>query len=98
MKIKILSIVLAIILILSTASYATVTNPITDPDHYKPADNTQSTKLVEIGRVIVASIRNVGVVIAVVSLMVIGFKYMFAGTQEKASYKETMIPYIIGLG
>lgn len=38
----------------------------------------------------------IGSIISVVVLIVIGLKYMFASLEEKASYKEVAIPYIIG--
>ena len=40
--------------------------------------------------------RNVSVVVAVISLMIIGLKYIFGSVEEKANYKATMMPYIIG--
>lgn len=99
MKLKILYVVFIILLILSTtcASYASVTDPITDPNYYRPNSNVNNEKVATIGRNLVAGIRNIGVVIAVVGLMIIGFRYMFASVEEKANYKETMIPYIIGM-
>lgn len=71
--------------------------PILDPNDYKPIDKTgENTQLINIGNVIIGTLRVVGTVIAVVALMVIGLRYMFGSTAEKASYKETMIPYLIG--
>lgn len=99
MKLKILYVFFIILLILSTtcASYASVTDPITDPNYYRPNSNVNNEKVATIGRNLVAGIRTIGVVIAVVGLMIIGFKYMFASVEERANYKETMIPYIIGM-
>ena len=41
-------------------------------------------------------LQTVGVVAAVVILMVLGIKYMMGSAEEKAEYKKTMIPYIVG--
>ena len=41
-------------------------------------------------------IQVVGTIIAVGVLMVIGIKYMMGSAEEKAEYKKTMLPYIIG--
>lgn len=72
-------------------------DPIENPDYYMPTDTTgKNTKLIDIGNTIVGAIRIIGTVIAVVSLMVIGLRYMVGSTEEKANYKETMIPYLIG--
>ena len=72
-------------------------DPISNPNFYEPKDNTgENTEFIKLGNIVIGTMQAVGTVIAVISLMVIGLKYMFASTAEKASYKETMIPYIIG--
>ena len=38
----------------------------------------------------------VGVIVSVITLMVLGIKYMFGSIEEKAEYKKTAIYYIIG--
>lgn len=45
---------------------------------------------------ILGIIRTVGVVTSVVMLMAIGIKYMLGSIEEKAEYKKTMIPYLVG--
>ena len=45
---------------------------------------------------ILTIIRNVGVVIAVIIILVIGIKYIMGSVEEKAEYKKTMMPYLIG--
>ena len=42
------------------------------------------------------AIRNISAVVSVIVLMVIGFKYILGSVEEKANYKQTMMPYIIG--
>ena len=41
-------------------------------------------------------LQTVGIVVAVVVLMVLGIKYMMGSAEEKAEYKKTMIPYVVG--
>jgi len=41
-------------------------------------------------------IRNAGIIVAVVALTIIGVKYMFCSVSEKADYKKSMIPYVVG--
>ncbi len=48
------------------------------------------------GNQILGTIQTVGVLIAVGILMVLGIKYMMGSAEEKASYKKTMMPYIVG--
>ena len=66
-----------------------------DLDKYK-GTNPGSTKLVNKANTILAYIRNIGIVLSVVILIIIGIKYMLGSTEEKAKYKETLLPYIIG--
>lgn len=56
--------------------------------------NTEGIKTV--GQRIMGIVQTVGVVVAVVILMVLGIKYMMGSAEEKAEYKKTMLPYIIG--
>ena len=58
--------------------------------------NSGSTKLVDKANIILASIRNIGIVLSVVMLIIIGIKYMFGSIEEKANYKKTLLPYLIG--
>ena len=41
-------------------------------------------------------LQTVGVVVAVIILIVLGIKYMAGSAEEKAEYKKTMIPYLVG--
>ncbi len=52
--------------------------------------------VVNIGNQIIGIITTVGVVVAVVILLVLGIKYMMGSASEKAEYKKTMIPYLVG--
>ena len=46
--------------------------------------------------VIVSVIRVIGVIVTVIVLLVMGIKYMAGSASEKAEYKKTMIPYLVG--
>lgn len=50
----------------------------------------------DIGNSILGIIQVIGTVVAVGILMVLGIKYMMGSAEEKAEYKKTMIPYLIG--
>lgn len=52
--------------------------------------------ITDFGGKIMGIIQTVGVVISVVILMVLGIKYMMGSAEEKAEYKKTMIPYLVG--
>ena len=61
-----------------------------------PKTSDASGKVSDIGNTILGIIRVVGTIMAVGILMVIGIKYMMGSAEEKAEYKKTMLPYIIG--
>jgi type IV secretory pathway VirB2 component (pilin) len=46
---------------------------------------------------ILSVVRTIGILISVITLAVIGIKYMVGSVEEKAEYKKTMIPYLIGV-
>ena len=59
-------------------------------------NTNSSTQVAGIGNNILGIIQVVGTIIAVGVLMVIGIKYMMGSAEEKAEYKKTMLPYLIG--
>ena len=75
-----------------------VATGVIDPDDYKPNSPTEDEMDVVTSRanVIVGIIKVVGVVVSVISLMLIGIKYVMGSASEKAEYKTSMIPYLIG--
>lgn len=55
-----------------------------------------TTGITNLGNSIISVIQVVGIIIAVVILLVLGIKYMMGSAEEKADYKKSMIPYIVG--
>lgn len=45
---------------------------------------------------VVGIIKVVGIILSVGCLMVLGIKYMMGSAEEKAEYKKTFIPYLVG--
>ena len=45
---------------------------------------------------IISYITGIGMAVSVITLVVLGIKYMVGSIEERAEYKKTMIPYIIG--
>ena len=41
-------------------------------------------------------IQKIGSIVSVIVLIALGIKYMVGSIEERAQYKETMIPYVIG--
>ena len=50
----------------------------------------------KIGNQILGIIQVVGIILSVGCLMILGIKYMMGSADEKAEYKKTFIPYLIG--
>lgn len=72
-------------------------DPISNPNFYKPTDSTgDNTQFINMGNIVIGTMRAVGTVISVIFLMVIGLKYMMGTVAERAEYKKTMIPYLVG--
>lgn len=61
-----------------------------------PMDNNSSTRIENATSKILTVISNIGIAVAVIMLAVLGIKYMLGSIEEKAEYKEGMIPYVIG--
>lgn len=47
-------------------------------------------------RTILGAVTAIGIGAAVIILVVIGIKYLVGSAEERAEYKKTMIPYIVG--
>ena len=79
-----------LILCLCTLSFAA-----DDPSKLKP--NTGNTTQIDtVGQKIMGILQTLGIVVAVIVLMVLGIKYMMGSAEERAEYKKTMIPYVVG--
>lgn len=96
-SIKVIStLLLAIMLVTSIAGTVLAVDPNTVLNEINGNGNVQTNDLTKVGNNIVTIIQVVGIVIAVIVLLVIGIKYMIGSASEKAEYKKTMIPYIVG--
>lgn len=94
---KIVSVLLMVVMLtmtLSTVVMATNVNNIIDTMSNSKANNT--TGISKIGGQIADTLTTIGIVIAVIVILILGIKYMIGSASEKAEYKKTMIPYIVG--
>lgn len=48
------------------------------------------------GNKIITVISTIGSIVSVIVLVIIGIKYMLGSVEEKAMYKRTLMPYVIG--
>ena len=58
--------------------------------------SVNTTDLENTSAKVIGVIQVVGILIAVGVIMVIGIKYMMGSAEEKAEYKKTLMPYVIG--
>ena len=90
-SIKVIStLLLTIMLVASIAGTVLAVDPNTVLNGLNGNGNVQTNDLTKVGNNIVTIIQVVGIVIAVIVLLVMG------SASEKAEYKKTMIPYIVG--
>lgn len=65
---------------------------------WKPIDaSVGEDELVKKAEVIIALIRNAGIVVSVIALMIIGIKEMTAGVEEKSAIKQALPGYLLGV-
>ena len=95
---KILSIILFVAIIMTM--FTTIVRA--DEDSTGTVDtlfgggSADTSSITGVGANIVSIITTIGIIVAVVVLLVLGIKYMMGSASEKAEYKKTMIPYLIG--
>lgn len=98
---KLISILLMVIMIcfsFSTVVRATDgTSKVNDTIDIMQGSKANGTDgVAKIGGQIADILTTVGIVVAVIVILILGIKYMMGSASEKAEYKKTMIPYIVG--
>lgn len=48
------------------------------------------------GNIMITVLTTIGSILSVVVLIIIGIKYMIGSVEERASYKKSLMPYVIG--
>ncbi len=70
-----------------------------NPNDYKPDSTTDvknGNELAKAGSKMMGALMSVASVLAVITFSGIGIKYMLGSVEEKAQYKKTLFPYLIG--
>ncbi len=55
-----------------------------------------ATQVKSVGQRILGVIQIVGTIASILTLVILGVKYMTGSVEEKAEYKKTLMPYLIG--
>lgn len=96
---KILTVVMSILVLLTiTTNVMAATTANISPSNITGTTNANLEGITNIGNSIVAIITTIGIVVSVIVLIVLGIKYMLGSAEEKAEYKKTLLPYVIGAG
>ena len=85
-----------VILLLTLVPYNVLATGVINPDDFEP-DPIEGGEIIQKASILVDVIRIVGIVVTVITLLVLGIKYMTGSIEEKAEYKKSMIPYLIGV-
>ena len=94
---KILAILMIVMCVASISGFVFADAKI-DPNSLTPTYAPgNETGLKEKATNIMGWIRNIAVIAAVIVVMVIGVKYILGSVEEKAEYKKTFLPLIVGL-
>ena len=90
-QVKILSMILIVMMVIASISSVVCAAPDLSQQIKDMANGSgkQPTEVVNLGKTIVTIMQTVGIVI-------LGVKYMIGSAEEKAEYKKTMIPYLVG--
>ena len=70
-----------------------------NPDSYKGSHTLSSgdaTYIFNKGAAILKILRNIAAATSVLALSIIGIRYMVGSVEQKAEYKQTMFPLVIG--
>lgn len=98
---KILTIILLVVMMVSFTNSVVFADAFSDLQNASSnaANNTnaaQSSLIAKAGK-IMNMIRNIAIIASVIIIMILGVKYMLGSIEEKAEYKKSFMPLIIGI-
>lgn len=88
--VKLVPVMLLTIMLVSTFSTVLAA---TDPS---TLTGTPTQSFDNIGKRIIGMVQAIGSIASVLVLVILGIKYMMGSAEEKAEYKKTFIPYLVG--
>ena len=57
---------------------------------------TDTPEMKNMSQKVIQIISTIGSILSVIVIIVLGIKYMMGSVEERADYKKTMLPYLIG--
>lgn len=96
----VIALILMLIISITNITYASewISDPRENPESFSPGSGgaAGATKVQDIGNRIIGIFQLIGTLASVIVLIVIGIKYMAGSIEERAEYKKSMLPYLIG--
>lgn len=84
------------LIIMLTAPIAFAETSAKNPSEIPVVESAQTGTIESLGGQIIRIISVIGSVVSIIVLIVLGIKYMMGSAEERAEYKKTLLPYIIG--
>lgn len=91
---KIVAVMMMVIMLVSMINIISLAANITPKDII--AGEVKTDSISTAGKKLVGVFQAIGIVLSVVVLTVIGIKYLMGSAEEKADYKKSLIPYVVG--
>ena len=89
-------IMIIIMLVVIFISFYNVTSVGINTDEWKPGEMTGGGKIKNIGNDVIGILQLIGSITSVLVILILGIKYMLGSLEERATYKKTLFPYLIG--
>ena len=93
---KVSKILFVVMILMSITLMTFNVNAAVDPSEYTGNEQYDTGGLSEFGQNIIQIVSVIGSIGSVIVLIILGIKYMMGSAEEKAEYKKTLLPYIIG--
>ena len=82
-------VIVMIFMLFSTNAYALTLDQI-------DGSGAETQNINNVGNKLITYVSVIGSIVSVIVLIALGIKYMLGSVEEKAQYKKTLMPYIIG--
>ena len=96
MKKRLISIMLMLLCLIFLVPNFTFAGDINTSEFNGIYDSSGTSKITKAGGSILGVVQVIGVSIGIICLIMLGVKYMMSSTNDKATIKERLIPYVIG--
>lgn len=94
---KILTVLLLTVMLISCVTNVFAAGTPLNPGDIEADYTTDNSGLTTKAGKIMGMIRNIAAIAAVIIIMILGLKYMLGSVEEKADYKKSYIPLIVGI-